>query len=306
MTVTREREQVKALPPRRVSVPDRPKVRSRWRASGRRRRLAARYLLLVFVLAISVGPIVWQLASSLKGAEEAIFGSEATFLPQSPTLDAYFTVFSEVPMDLYIRNSLIMCVLTVGSQIVFPTLAGYMLSRKGWRGSKVFYGLLIVSMMFPFESIMVSLYTMIRDMNFSDSFVGVWLPGAIGAVNVLIMRATFAAIPDEVEEAAMIDGAGEWRRFFRIFLPAAKGSMVVVVINSFISAWDDFLWPFIVLRSEENFTLALGLSRLNSSSLAFDPRIVMAGSVIAIVPIVILFIILQRYFFRGVESGAIK
>lgn len=104
----------------------------------------------------------------------------------------------------------------------------------------------------------------------------------------------------------MLDGANEWSRFRRIFLPQVKGSLVVVVINSFISTWDDFLWPFIVLRSEEMFTLALGLSRLNASSLAFDPRVVMAGAVVAIVPIVILFIFLQRHFFRGIESGAIK
>lgn len=270
------------------------------------RSLALRYLLLTVILFITVGPMLWQISASLKGPGEAIFGPEATVLPTQPSLAAYIKVFDQVPMLAYVSNSLIMCVLTVGSQIVFPTLAGYMLSRTGWRGRKSFYWLLILSMMFPFESIMVSLYTMITDFQLGDNLVGVWLPGAISAVNVLIMRATFAAIPDEVEEAAMLDGAGEWRRFFRIFLPAAKGSMIVVIINSFISAWDDFLWPFIVLRSEANFTLALGLSRLNSSSLAYDPRVVMAGAVIAIVPIVILFIVLQRHFFRGVESGAIK
>ncbi|WP_426625617.1 carbohydrate ABC transporter permease [Leifsonia sp. McL0607] len=283
------------------------RARSPQRRGNRRTRgLIGRYALLVGVLFITVGPLLWQVSASLKGPDEPIFGHVATVLPTQPTLAAYATVFDQVPMVLYVRNSLIMCVLTVFSQIVFPTLAGYMLSRTGWRGRTGFYWLLIISMMFPFESIMVSLYTMITDMNLGDSFVGVWLPGAISAVNVLIMRATFAAVPDEVEDAAMIDGAGEWRRFFTIFLPAAKGSMVVVIINSFISAWDDFLWPFIVLRSESNFTLSLGLSRLDASSLAFDPRVVMAGSVVAIVPILVLFIILQRHFFRGVESGAIK
>ncbi|MFE6970641.1 carbohydrate ABC transporter permease [Isoptericola sp. NPDC057653] len=277
-----------------------------WRDKGRQRAVLVRYLVLLLVLGISVGPIVWQLASSLKGPADAIFGASATFLPRDPSLDAYRTVFDQVPMLQYMRNSLIMCVLTVTSQVVFPTLAGYMLSRVAWAGRRVFYWLLILSMMFPFESIMVSLYMMVRDMGLSDSFVGVWLPGAIAAVNVLIMRATFAAVPNEVEEAALLDGANEWTRFRRIFLPAAKGSMVVVVINSFISAWDDFLWPFIVLRSEEHFTLALGLARLSASALSFDPRVIMAGSIIAIAPIMVLFVVLQRYFFRGVESGAIK
>lgn len=274
--------------------------------TARSRALIIRYALCVIVLFLTVGPLLWQLSASLKGPDEAVLGSDATILPQSPTLDAYFTVFDQVPMARYIFNSLVLCVLSVTSQIVFPTLAGFMLSRRGWRGSRGFYWLLILSMMFPLETIMVSLYTMVSSMGIDDNPVGVWLPGAIAAVNVLIMRAAFSAVPDEIEEAAMLDGANEWSRFRRIFLPQVKGSLVVVVINSFISTWDDFLWPFIVLRSEEMFTLALGLSRLNASSLAFDPRVVMAGAVVAIVPIVILFIFLQRHFFRGIESGAIK
>lgn len=276
-------------------------------ASPRRvRGLVVRYLLLLIMLFITVGPLVWQFTSSIKGPEEPLFGTESTLLPQSPTFRAYSTVFDQVPMALYIRNSLIMCILTVASQIVFPTLAGFMLSRKYWRGRKAYYALLIVSMMFPFESIMVSLYMQIQGMGLSNSFIGVWLPGAIGAVNVLLMRAAFAAVPDAIEEAAMLDGAGELRRFWTIYLPAARGTLVVVIINSFIAAWDDFLWPFIVLRSEDLYTLSLGLSRLASSSFGFDPRVVMAGSIIAIVPVLALFIVLQRYFFKGVEAGAVK
>lgn len=276
------------------------------RTYGRQRAVVSRYILLILVLAISIGPLLWQLFSSLKGAQEALFGAQATFLPRQPSLAAYFTVFEQVPMAQYIRNSLVLCVLTITSQVVFPTLAGYMLSRRFWRGRSVFYSLLIVSMMFPFESIMVSLYMQIRDMNIDNTFIGVWLPGSIAAVNVLIMRATFSAVPDELEDAGMLDGANEWRRFFQIYLPAAKGSMVVVVINSFIAAWDDFLWPFIVLRSEELYTLSLGLARLAASSLSFDPRVIMAGSIIAILPIMVLFVAVQRYFFKGVEAGAIK
>lgn len=306
MSTTELRRTRRDPAPPSPGTPRRPLGLPSWRDKGRQRAVVVRYLLLVLVLAITVGPILWQLASSLKGPAEAIFGSSATLLPREPSLAAYEKVFDQVPMTLYMRNSLIMCVLTVTSQVIFPTLAGYMLSRIGWIGRKFFYWLLILSMMFPFESIMVSLYMMVRDMGITDSFVGVWLPGAISAVNVLIMRATFAAVPNEVEEAALLDGANEWTRFRRVFLPAAKGSMVVVVINSFISAWDDFLWPFIVLRSEENFTLALGLSRLSASALSFDPRVIMAGSIIAIAPIMVLFVVLQRYFFRGVESGAIK
>jgi multiple sugar transport system permease protein len=276
------------------------------RGYGRPRELIVRYILLLLVLGVMVGPIVWQFLSSLKGNGEAIFGDTATLFPREPTFAAYGTVFEQAPMARYMLNSLIMCALTVGSQVIFPTLCGYMMSRRGWRGRKVVYGVLIISMIFPFESIMVSLFMMVQGMGITDNFLGVWLPGAIAAVNVLIMRATFNAVPDEVEDAALLDGANEWQRFTKIYLPASVGALMVVIINSFIAAWDDFLWPFIVLRSESMFTLTLGLSRMAESSLGYDVRIVMAGSIIAIAPILVLFIVLQRWFYKGVAEGAVK
>jgi multiple sugar transport system permease protein len=206
----------------------------------------------------------------------------------------------------YIGNSLVIVALSVTSQLVFSTLAGYMLSKPGWKGRKLVWVVLMASMMFPFESIMVSLFLSIRDMGLVDHLAGVWLPGFVAAINVLIMRAAFLAVPREIEDAAMLDGAGEWKRFRHLYLPSAYGAILVVTINTFISAWDDFLWPLIVLRSEEHFTLTLGLARLQSSSFGYDQRMVMAGSVISVVPVLVLFVITQRWFYRGVSSGAVK
>ncbi|WP_086663733.1 carbohydrate ABC transporter permease [Lentzea kentuckyensis] len=270
------------------------------------RRLVPRYAALLFVLFLCVGPLLWQLSSSLKGRDEPVYGADATLVPHDPSLQAYLRIFEQVPMAGYIANSLVICALSLGSQLVLPTMAGYMLSRRGWRGAKAFAGLLVASMMFPFEAIMVSLFLMTGGMGLVDTLVGVWLPGAVSAVNVFLMRAAFSAMPDEVEDAAVLDGATEWQRFLRIYLPAVKGSLTVVAINTFISAWDDFLWPFVVLRSEGNFTLSLGLSRLAQSWLGYDPRVVMAGSMIAILPVIALFVLAQRWFYRGVAEGAIK
>ncbi|WP_075736882.1 carbohydrate ABC transporter permease [Streptomyces acidiscabies] len=284
----------------------RRRLMPRWRDYGRPRELIVRYLLLLFVLAITIGPLVWQLLSSLKGAGEDVFGAGASLIPRHPTLNAYKQVFDQVPVWTYIRNSLIIVVLSVGSQLLFSTIAGYMLSKPGWKGSKLVWILLMASMMFPFESIMVSLFLSIRDLGLIDNLVGVWLPGFVGAINVLIMRAAFLAVPREIEDAAMLDGAGEWKRFRHLYLPSAYGAILVVAINTFISAWDDFLWPLIVLRTEDHFTLTLGLSRLQSSSFGYDQRLVMAGSVISVVPVLVLFVITQRWFYKGVSSGAVK
>ncbi|WP_416968842.1 carbohydrate ABC transporter permease [Streptomyces sp. 4F14] len=287
-------------------TPKRRRLMPRWRDYGRPRELVVRYLLLLFVLGITVGPLVWQLLSSLKGAGEDVFGAGASLIPRHPTLNAYKQVFDQVPVWTYIRNSLIIVVLSVGSQLLFSTLAGYMLSKPAWKGSKLVWILLMASMMFPFESIMVSLFLSIRDLGLVDNLVGVWLPGFVGAINVLIMRAAFLAVPREIEDAAMLDGAGEWKRFRYLYLPSAYGAILVVTINTFISAWDDFLWPLIVLRTEDHFTLTLGLSRLQSSSFGYDQRLVMAGSVISVIPVLVLFVITQRWFYKGVSSGAVK
>lgn len=284
--------------------PARPLLRRRRRRWSR--TTPVRYALLLLVLLISVGPLLWQFLSSLKGFGEALFGRDATLFPQSPTLDAYVTIFRQIPMDAYLTNSAIVCALTIASQVVLPTAAGYMLSRRGWRGRRVTFTVLIVSMVVPFESIMVSLFLMTQELGLLDTLVGAWLPGAVSAMNVLIMRAAFTAVPDEIEDAAFLDGASEWQRFTALFLPSSIGAMLVVVVNSFITAWDDFLWPLLVLRSESSFTVSLGLARLSASSFGFDPRVVMAGSIIAVVPVLVVFIVLQRWFHRGVAAGGVK
>ncbi|TLS40335.1 carbohydrate ABC transporter permease [Streptomyces montanus] len=285
--------------------PRRPRL-PRWRDYGRPRELIVRYLLLLFVLGITVGPLIWQFLASLKGTGEDVFGATATLLPHDPTLRAYRAVFEQVPVATYIWNSMIVVLLSVTSQLLFSTTAGYMLSKPAWKGRKAVWILLAASMMFPFESIMVSLFLSIRDLGLVDSLVGVWLPGFVGAINVLLMRGAFLAVPREIEDSAMIDGAGEWQRFRHLYLPSAWGAIMVVVINTFIAAWDDFLWPLIVLRSESSMTLTLGLSRLQSSSFGYDQRVVMAGSVISIVPVLVLFFITQRWFYKGVSAGAVK
>jgi putative chitobiose transport system permease protein len=285
--------------------PRRPRL-PRWRDYGRPRELIVRYLLLLFVLGITVGPLIWQFLASLKSTSEDVFGANATLLPHDPTLRAYRAVFEQVPVATYIWNSVIVVVLSVTSQLLFSTTAGYMLSKPAWKGRKAVWILLAASMMFPFESIMVSLFLSIRDLGLVDSLVGVWLPGFVGAINVLLMRGAFLAVPRELEDSAMIDGAGEWQRFRHLYLPSAWGAVMVVVINTFIAAWDDFLWPLIVLRSESSMTLTLGLSRLQSSSFGYDQRVVMAGSVISIVPVLVLFFITQRWFYKGVSAGAVK
>ncbi|MFI6297332.1 carbohydrate ABC transporter permease [Nonomuraea sp. NPDC050790] len=264
-----------------------------------------RYALLVLVLVLTVGPFAWMLSTSLKGSGEDVFTEIPAFLPQQPTLDNYGRVAESIPVWSYIANSLIVAAMAVTGNAVGATLAGYALAKLRFRGMKLLLGLTLGTLILPAEVTIISQYVTVRSMGLADTLLGVALPGAIAMLNVLLMRTAFAAIPDEMDEAAIIDGADAWQRFVRIGLPNVKGMLSVVVIFSFIGAWDDFLWPLIVLTNPDRYTLTVGLQYL-SGAFSSDPRLIAAGTMIAFLPIAIVFGVAQRFFFRGVEEGAIK
>ncbi|MEY9894119.1 ABC-type glycerol-3-phosphate transport system permease component [Catenulispora sp. MAP12-49] len=294
--------------PRRTSAGQRP-AQPGERRSPRRRNprfiRAGHYILLVAVLILLVGPLVVPLLASFKSSGENLFGTDATVLPRHWSLHAYSQLNQQIPLVHYMLNSTAVATMSIVSNLVAACTAGYMLSRPNWRGRNAVFYVLTAAMMFPFESIMVSLFVETRNLGLVDTLRGAWLPGSVGVINILIMRAAFMAVPKEIEDAALLDGAREWTRFWRIFLPSSRGALTVVVLTTFIAAWDDFLWPLLVLRSDHNFTLMLGLVGLEGQ-FGFDYRVVLAGALAALLPVAIIFFATQRYFFRGVEEGGVK
>ncbi|MBX7548393.1 carbohydrate ABC transporter permease [Streptomyces sp. tea 10] len=275
---------------------------------GRRIRvgeLALRYVLLLAVLALTVGPFLWQLSTSLKGTTEDIYSSPPSFLPAHPTLHNYTRVADTVPVWDYALNSLKVAAANVVTNCVGSALAGYALARLRFRGRRVTTLVFVLAMLVPVEGIVIAQFTTMRELGLNNTLIGVVLPGAIGAMNVLLMRGAFRNLPYEIEEAAYVDGADVWQRFLRVALPAVKGTLAVVAIFAFMGAWDDFLWPLIVLSDPSKFTLTIGLNYLHGT-FANDERLVAAGTVIAVAPLIALFACLQRYFFRGVGEGAVK
>ncbi|WP_407836078.1 carbohydrate ABC transporter permease [Streptomyces sp. DSM 116496] len=274
-------------------------------ADARRHRLglAGRYATLLLMLVIMLGPIVWQFLTSIRGRTENVYDG---MLPSQPTLDNYVRVAESFPLFQYVGNTLTVAVLAITSNMLFAAMGGYALSRAAWKGRKIVFTVLVATLMFPFESVMISMFLTVRGMGLVDTLIGVWLPGAVSVLNIMIMRSAFLAVPKEVEEAAVLDGANEWTRFTRVFLPAAKGALAVVCITGFMGAWDDFLWPLLVLTNSDNYTLQLGLKTLAGATTVSDQRIIAAGAMAALIPMMLLFFALQRFFFKGVGEGAIK
>lgn len=268
-------------------------------------RLARRYAVLLLVLVIMVGPVLVPLLGAFKSPAEPVYGEGATLFPQHWSLAAFRTLFETTDIERYILNSLAVCALNICSALLFSSVGGYMLSRKGWVGRRAIFLIIMSALIFPFESIMLSLYAQIRSLGLYDTLWAIWLPGMMGPFHLMLMRAAFLGIPDEIEDAAMIDGASEVQRFVRIFLPQVKGSLVVVGLTAFIFAWQDYLWPLLITQSSDHYTMMVGISQLQSS-FGTDYRIVLAGAITAVVPIFIVFFCSQKYFFRGIEDGGLK
>ena len=269
-------------------------------------RLVGRYAVLIIVACLLVGPLLLPLLVAFKAPGEPVFGQGATLFPQDWSLESFARLFERTNILLSIRNSAIVAALLVTSNMVLSCLGGYMLSRRGWTGRNIMYFVVLSAMIFPLESIMLSLFSMMVHVGLYDHLLGVWLPILIGPFQILLMRAAFMGIPDEIEDAALIDGAGELRRFWTIFLPQVRGTLTVVGLTSFIGAWSDFLLPLIMLPSPKNQTLMVTLSAIQNSPQGTSYQLVLAGAVVALVPVVVVFMFSQKYFFRGIEAGGRK
>lgn len=274
-------------------------------SSIRPREAILRYLLLALILVLVIGPFVWQLSTALKGAGDDVYSLTPQLVPSDPTFDNFVKAASTVPILRFAANSAFVAVVVIAGNALGATMAGYALARLEFRGRGLVLGAILGTMLLPAESTVVAQYLTIRQVGLADTLLGVALPIAVGMINVLLMRAAFMSVPRELDEAAIVDGANVWQRFWRIGLPNVKGMLAVITVFSFIAAWDDFLWPLLVLTTPEKFTLTVGLEYL-SGAFSANPRVVAAGTMIAFIPIVVFFMAFQRYFFRGVDAGAIK
>lgn len=266
--------------------------------------LIFRYVLLAAMTVIVVGPLVFQLSTSFKGQQDDIYNFPPSLIPMYPTFENYVRVTDFIPVYLYAWHSLLVATGTVITNAAFATFGGYALGCMRFRGKGIVMGILLSTMLLPGEVTITSQFLTIKSLGLADSLWGVFLPGAVGAMNVLLVTTACRAIPKDMLDAATIDGATTWQRIQHMVWPNIKGMVSVVAIFSFIGAWDDFLWPLIVLSDPMKYTLTVGMAFLSGNFA--NPRLVAAGTMIALIPIVILFSVMQKHFFAGVEEGAVK
>jgi putative chitobiose transport system permease protein len=270
-----------------------------------RRAAALRYAALAIVLVFMVGPFLWLLATALKSPAENIYAYPPSFIPAEPTLANFAKVLETQPFWQYLINSTWVAALAVACNLLFASLAAYPLARMTFAGRRWIFGILVASMMVPFQLLMIPLYELAIGLGLANTRLGLVLPHACTAFGVFFMRQAFLSIPAALEEVAIMEGVGRLRIWWHVLLPLVRPSLATLAIFSFIAAWGDFLWPLVLIDDPGLFTLPLGVNRL-ANAFSMDWRLVAAGTIFSIIPILCVFSFAQRYFIEGAMKGAVK
>jgi len=263
------------------------------------------YLLLCLIALVTIFPFVWVLSTSLKGPRDAITAIPPQLVPHDATLDNYVRVWNQLPVGNFFVNSIAVTASSVVLNLGFTALAAYPFAKMKFRGrDAIFYLLLATFIVPPQLTYIPSFILAVNVFHYYDSILALIFPSLATVFNIFLLRQAFKAVPDDLIDAARMDGAGELRIWWSILLPLVRPSLATVAIITFVNQWNDFFWPSLMLHTRERMTLQVGLVALQGM-FASDTRGVAAGVVMTVIPILILFVFLQRQFVRGL-SGAVK
>lgn len=218
----------------------------------------------------------------------------------------YIRLFEEKRFGTYLQNSLIVSSVVVITNLIFASMAGYALAKFKFRGQKVVLGAVVAAMTIPYVALFVPQFVIIVQARLVDTLFAIMLPVMVLPISVFIIRQYGASVPNELLEAARVDGASEYRIFAQIFMPLIQPALATAALFSFLFSWNSFLWPLIVAQSESTYTLPIGLQIASQLGNTSDFGLLLAGSMVIMAPIVVLFLFLQRYFVQGLATVGLK
>jgi multiple sugar transport system permease protein len=268
------------------------------------------YLALIATSVVMIGPFYWMLGTSLKPAGD-VFASPPKWIPNPATLRNYRDVFTLLPFGRYLLNSVVVTGTIVILNVIFGTAAAYAFAKLKFPGRNVIFFALLITLMVPFQVNLIPLYRMMVTLHRInqhlgvDTYFGLIAPSAVSIFGVFLMRQFLKSIPDEVLDSARLDGASEFRIVRSIIFPLAAPGMATLAIFTFLTAWNDFLWPLIVTNSDQIRTLPVGLALLARRN-TVNWGDTMAGTALAAGPMILVFIVLQRRFIEGLTAGSVK
>jgi multiple sugar transport system permease protein len=267
------------------------------------RRLPFHVILAILVI-LTLFPLFWMVSVSLMPAVEAN-QYPPRLLPSIPTLEHYHVLFTRLDMARYVFNSTLLAALTTFLSVLINALAGYAFAKLRFRGRDTIFTGLLAAMVVPGQVGMLPLFLMLKHMGLVNTYAGVVVPGMASIFGIFLVRQYALSVPDSLLDAARIDGAGEWHIFRSLVLPLCKPILVTLAIFTFMGSWNDFMWPLIILTDHKLYTLPVALANLLGEH-AQDTELMMAGAVLTVLPVLVLFLALQRYYIEGLVLGSVK
>lgn len=262
------------------------------------------YMLILALAAVMLVPFLWMISASLK-LNKDVFTYPVKLIPEKLEWSNYSKIWKEIPLLLFFKNSAKLTIIITAIQVFTSSFAAYAFAKLHFKGRDLLFVLYICTIAVPWQVYMVPQYIMVGKMSLTDSHLGMIMMQSFTAMGVFLMRQFYTSIPDELCEAARIDGLTEYGIYFRVVLPLAKGGIATLIISSFVTVWNDFMGPLIYLSSLEKKTLQLGL-RMFISQYSSEYNLIMAASIVSLIPVFVMFAALQKFFTEGIAASGIK
>jgi multiple sugar transport system permease protein len=260
---------------------------------------------LIAGLVVMIMPFVWMMLSSFKLTRE-LRRYPTRWIPEDPTLQNYRDLFDRLDFPRYFFNSTIVALAVTAGNLLLCSMVGYALAKLQFPGKRVLLAVMLATLMIPIFVTFMPLFILVSKMNLTNTHWGLILPSLAWAFGGFLMRQYILGIPDELLDAARVDGAGEYRIFFRIVLPLCGPALATLGVLSFLTSWNNFLWPLVVASTEDMYTLPVALALFSIGQQQSNVALQMAGAVIVVLPIVILFFAMQRFVIRGIATTGLK
>lgn len=262
------------------------------------------HAVLIAGAALTVAPLLWMLSASFMPAGEANT-SPPPLLPSRATFAHYVELFSHLDLARPFANSLLVSVLGTLATLTTSSMAGYAFAKLRFPGREGLFALLLTAMLVPAQVGMLPLFLVLKAMGLVNTYAGVLVPWLASVFGIFLVRQYALSIPEDLLNSARLDGAGEWRIYRSIVLPNLAPVLATLAVFVFMSSWNDFLWPLVILSDERNYTLPVALASLVGEHVQ-DTELMMAGSVVTVLPVLLVFVVLQRWYIRGVMAGSVK
>lgn len=263
------------------------------------------YVILIIIAAMMIVPFLWMLSASIKSDREVFQMNPFVFIPENPKWLNYRDIWTKIPLLKFVENTVFLTIVVTILQLLTSSFAAYSFAKLEFKHKNAVFFAYIATIAMPWQVYMVPQFIMMRKFGLNDKLLAIICLQAFSAFGVFMMKQFYEGIPDDLCEAARIDGMNEYRIYSSIMLPLSKPALSTLTIFTFVNTWNDYLGPLIYLKSESKKTIQLGL-KMFISQYSSDYGLIMAGSVLSLIPVLVVFLCLQKYFVEGVASTGLK